>query len=152
MDASLPGPSEHGNTSPSPNTPQGCQSHLVSTFPPPFPHSHAPMVPTARGGPPRELWFRLGTPAGSPGRKYVGEMLATFPSDSLKVSSCPHGVPHCEWPPLIMGTLPLPQPCLRGAGPVPPPLFLPTFPPHPACSRRDLYCLFRCPRLPISSL
>jgi len=135
-----------------PQHPSGVPVPSRIHFSSPTPSLPCPHGPYSQRGPPRGLWFRLGTPAGSPGRKYMGEMLATFPSGSLKVSSCPHWFPHCEWPPLIMGTLPLPQPCLRGAGPVLPPLFLPTFPPHPACSRRDLYHLFRCPRLPISSL
>lgn len=57
------------------------------------------------------------------------------------------------WVPLIVGTPPLTQLLLRGAGPVLPPLFLPSFhlPPLPTQLCKGSSHPFRCPRPPASA-
>ena len=82
--------------------------------------------------------IRPGISAGSWGPKWAGE---TWPH-SLLISALPM-VP--QFPPSGVGSLPLPQPPLRGTSPVPPPLLLP---PHPTSypvaggSSRPLRCLW----------
>lgn len=59
----------------------------------------------------------------------VGYVPLQFPN-SLKVPLCPCWPPCWEWTPLSTGTSPLPQPLLRGTGPLLPPFFFPpSFPP-----------------------
>lgn len=116
------GRSEHGNSLSFPQHPSGVPvPSWASTFPPPLPCPHGPY---GQRGPPRGSGSGL-DPSRLTRAQVCGRDASYIPiwfSESLFQSPL---IPHTVSGPLIMGTLPLPpQPCLRGAGPVPPSLHI----------------------------
>ena len=85
--------------------------------------------------------FRNGNPTGSLVPKWTGKALAMFPSiPPCRPPGSPMGSPPSPWKPnrgwvpLGVGTPPLPQPTLRGAGPIGPAFTFapPSLPPIPS--------------------
>ena len=119
---------------PSPSRPSGALVASSIYFPSPPPTLPHPQEPCSQKGPRRaedQAWDLSRLPGAQVDRGNAGR----FPfqsSDLPRISPHPSWQPHRGWASLGVGNPPLPQSPLRGTGPIPPPLLLPTpSPKHP---------------------